>query len=77
MKYMFYECTKLNKILNIIEWDTKIVENMSFMFRGCESLNNLPDISKWDTKNVTNMSNMFLRCDNIIVPKKFRKKSFF
>ena len=32
MKYMFYGCTKLNKILNIIEWDTKNVENMSGMF---------------------------------------------
>ena len=71
---MFSDCNSLINLPDISKWDTKNVTNMSCMFSSYKSLNNLPDISKWDTKNVTNMSDIFLRCDNIIVPKKFRKK---
>ena len=65
MKYIFYDCTKLNNILNIFKWDTKNVTDMSGMFGLCITLNNLLDISKWDTKNVTNMSYMFYCCESL------------
>ena len=50
MSYMFYECSLLNSLPDISEWDTKNVINMSHMFKNCGSLKYLPDISKWETK---------------------------
>ena len=50
------------KIINISEWDTKNVTDMSGMFYNCNSLESLPDISQWNTENVMNMSNMFYNC---------------
>ena len=62
MSDMFYNCTSLNTLPDISEWDTKNVNNMSYMFSGCRELISLPDISKWNTENVTTMSYMFSNC---------------
>ena len=62
MSDMFYNCTSLNTLPDISEWDTKNVNNMSYMFSGCRGLISLPDISKWNTENVTTMSYMFSNC---------------
>ena len=62
MSDMFYNCTSLNTLPDISEWDTKNVNNMSYMFSGCRELISLLDISKWNTENVTTMSYMFSNC---------------
>ena len=49
------------KSLDITNWDTSNVTNMSDMFRGCAYLTSI-DVSKWNTSNVTNMSLMFNGC---------------
>ena len=61
MKYMFYNCTKLNNILNISNWDTKIVENISFMFAGYENFIKI-NFKFFETKNAMNMASMFCDC---------------
>ena len=54
-------CTNL-KYLDLSNWDTSNVTNMSYMFyyqnSSETSLKNL-NIGNWDTSNVTNMSYMF------------------
>ena len=32
MKYMFYDCTKLNNISDVSNWDTKFVEKYELYF---------------------------------------------
>ena len=51
----------LLKTLNVSNFDTSQVTNMSNMFRGCIGLTSL-DVSKWNTSQVTNMSEMFGGC---------------
>lgn len=58
---MFYGCTSLTT-LDLSNFDTSKVTNMSSMFYGCTKLSAL-DLSTLDTSNVTNMSNMFYDCD--------------
>ena len=54
----------LLKTLNVSNFDTSQVTNMSNMFRGCIGLTSL-DVSKWNTSQVTNMSEMFYGCDGL------------
>ena len=55
MSNMFYECSSLESLSEISNWDTKKVTNISEMFAGCISLESLPGISQLNTKNVNNM----------------------
>ena len=57
---MFYECSSLKK-LNLNNFNTNNVTNMSCMFYGCSSLKEL-NLSNFNTNNVTNMYNMFYGC---------------
>jgi lactocepin len=57
MGHLFEGCSSLQTV-DINEWDTSSVANMSYMFSCCDSLETL-DLSKWDTGCVTNMSHMF------------------
>ena len=60
---MFCGCRKL-KTLNISNFDTNKVTNMSTMFNACMNLTEL-NISNFDTGNVTDMSLMFSFCSNL------------
>ena len=62
MSYMFNECSYLEKLTNLENWDINKVINMKSLFFGCSSIKELPDISEWDTSNVTDMSQMFTGC---------------
>ena len=55
MSDLFYGRT-LPERLNLNEWDTSNVTNMSSMFQCCH---NIPRIDRWDTEQVTDMSYMF------------------
>ena len=44
--YMFYNCSSLEYLPDISNWNTKNVVIMRGMFYGCSSLKSLPDISK-------------------------------
>ena len=63
---MFAECEKLTNI-DISEFDTSNVENMSYMFAGT-TLSKELDLSGWDVSKVTNYEE-FCFSDKITVPK--------
>ncbi len=57
---MFYRCTSLRS-LNLSNFNTTNVANMSTMFNGCVSLTIL-DLSNFNTSNVTSMQGTFDGC---------------
>ena len=67
MSYLFFGCSSLISLPDIIKLNTSKVKNMSYMFYGCSSLISLPDISLWDTSNVLYMNNMFDKYSKLIV----------
>ena len=50
------------KQINVSNWDTSNVTNMSNTFSHCELLTSV-DVSKWNTSKVTNMEGMFVGCN--------------
>ena len=60
---MFTKCHHLTNI-DLSNFNTKNVTNMSSLFRDCKSLKNI-DISFLDTHNVKNMSHMFYGCESL------------
>ena len=53
MSYMFTACSRLTS-LDVSNFDTSKVTNMSRMFANCSSLTSL-DVSSFDTSQVTDM----------------------
>ena len=62
MNEMFYNCSLLESINSISDWNTKIIININKMFFNCRNLLSLPDISKWNTEYITDMSGLFYNC---------------
>ena len=60
MNRMFCDCSKLTE-LNLSNFNTSNVTNMSNMFRACSSLTSL-DLSSFNTSKVTDMEGMFSNC---------------
>ena len=50
------------KQINVSNWDTSNVTNMSNTFSHCELLTSI-DVSKWNTSKVANMEGMFVDCN--------------
>ena len=72
---MFCGCSSL-KELNLNNFNTNNVTNMSRMFSGCSSLKEL-NLNNFNTNNVTNMSYMFSRClDELKLKIKSQFKNF-
>ena len=61
--YMFRECSSLTNI-NLCNFITNNLINMSSMFFGCSSLTNI-NLSNFNTNNVTNTSSMFYGCSSL------------
>ena len=51
---MFSGCNSLTN-LNLSNFNTQNVTNMSFMFSECDSLTNI-NLSNFNTQNITNMN---------------------
>ena len=62
MREMFEECSSL-KELNLSNFNTNNVEDMSFMFSKCSSLKEL-NLSNFDTNSETDMIEMFYKCSD-------------
>ena len=60
---MFYSCSKLSS-LDVSNFNTQNVTNMSSMFAYCNGLTSL-DVSNFNTENVTNMEAMFSGCNKL------------
>ena len=56
-------CSKL-KELNLSNFNTDKVTNMSYIFSGCSSLKEL-NLNNFNTNNVIDMSNMFSECSSL------------
>ena len=68
-------CSSL-KELNLNNFITNKVRNMSWMFCGCSSLKEL-NLNNFNTSNVTNMTLMFSRClDELKLKIKSQFKNF-
>ena len=52
------------KQINVSNWDTSNVTNMSNTFSHCELLTSI-DVSKWNTSKVTDMASMFSSCGTL------------
>ena len=63
MRGMFEDCESLTK-LDVRNFDTSNVTDMSYMFDDCISLTEL-DVSNFDTSKVTDMQSMFSYCENL------------
>ena len=50
--------------LDLSNFDTSQVKDMSYMFRGCSDLTSL-DLSNFDTSQATNMRHMFKNCSGL------------
>ena len=61
--YLFYDCNSLTN-LNLSNFNTTNVIDMSHMFEGCNSLTNL-NLSNFNTTNVNNMTCMFGFCTSL------------
>ena len=72
MTWMFSNCSSLTNI-NLANFNTQNVTNMSHMFYNCSSLTNINLSNFNNTKHVTNMKHMFYECNSLI--KKYRRKS--
>jgi surface protein len=53
----FRDCTSLESVNRVNEWDTSSVTDMSYMFCSAAAFNQ--DIGNWDTSSVTGMQYMF------------------
>jgi len=74
MSYMFWGCSAL-KELNLNNFNTNNVTDMSDMFKGCKLLKEL-NISNFNINNVTNMKGMFTGCpDELIMKIKVQNKN--
>ena len=60
---MFNECSSLTS-LNLSNFNTNNVKDMSYMFNKCSSLTSL-DLSNFNTNNVENMKCMFRECTSL------------
>ena len=72
MSTMFQTCSKL-KSLNVKNFITDKVTDMSFMFYNCSNLKDI-DVSNFNAKNVTSSKNMFY---NLPIIDKIKKLSNF
>ena len=60
---MFSDCKSLTS-LDLSNFDTSNVTNMSYMFDGCRSITSL-DLSNFNTSKVTTMECMFSTCSSL------------
>ena len=60
---LFKEC-KCIKILNFIQFNRKVIDDMSYLFSRYSSLEEI-NFSKFITNNITNMSYIFYECSSL------------
>ena len=65
LKCLFQNCSNLESIEGLNNFDTTNITDMRAMFDSCGKLTKL-DLSNWNTSNVTNISYIFNNCINLI-----------
>ena len=64
MSGMFQVCGEL-EYLDLSNFNTENITDMSFMFTACNKLKEIKGINKFITNKVTNMSGMFQECNEL------------
>ena len=59
LNYMFAECTNLESLKGLSNWNTENVLYINNMFQNCSSLNKFSDISSWKLLKVKDFKEMF------------------
>ena len=65
MRWMFNQCTNLESIGDISNWDVSKVTTFSAMFELCSNLESIGDLSGWNVGSCTDMRWMFNQCSNL------------
>ena len=65
MKAMFQYCYELEH-LDLFNFNTSNVTNMSWMFFNCNKLKEIKGIDKFNTNKVTDMNSMFGKCYDVM-----------
>jgi len=60
-----FECCEQLECLDLSNFNTSNVINMSFLFSLCHGLKEIKRLNKFNTSNVKNMSFMFASCSNL------------
>ena len=64
MRSMFQKCSNI-EYLDLSNFDTSKVNDISFMFNCCDKLKKIKGLNKLNTSNVNNMNSMFQNCSNL------------
>ena len=65
-KIMFYGCKNLVE-LDLTNWNTISLENMSYMFYNCANLKIIKNIENWQLTSIKDVSYMFYECTKLDV----------
>ena len=65
LDYMFYNCTSLEAVTGLDQWNTSNAVSFDGMFENCYRLKRL-DVSGLDTANVFNFEGMFFACYDLV-----------
>ena len=62
---LFANCSKLQDITALSNWDVSNVTSMNCMFYCCEQLQDISALANWDVHNVKDMCGMFYVCHRL------------
>ena len=62
---MFQNCTQIQDITALADWDVSNVENMSGMFGYCNQLEDITALANWNVSKVEDMENLFSNCNQL------------
>ena len=74
LQSMFAECTNLETVDGITNWDMSSITNTSFMFANDKKLKNI-DLSGWQNVKIKNAWAMFYECNSLTSAKLFKANS--
>ena len=74
LQSMFAECTNLETVDGITNWDMSSITNTSFMFANDKKLKNI-DLSGWKNVKIKNAWAMFYECNSLTSAKLFKANS--
>ena len=65
MKEIFLNCSSIEELPDISNWNTGEVVDMMCLFQNCSSVKRIPNISNWNVHNLKSLSNIFYGCSSL------------
>jgi len=65
MESLFAECSSLEKIREIINWNVKEVKHIKNLFNGWSSLSSINNLPHFNSDNITDISYLFSNCSSL------------